>query len=525
MNVFFHRCQRWAAAGLLLGVIAGLPGCGSSRNPAAQNKRSAATEIAETDEARNAADESPPPDREIWDVIEMEGNRVGYGHKTERQENRDGSVMRLTDAETRMSIKRYGQADEILTRHSTLETLDGRLLSFVSEGLPADATGGVQDGVLSIETRSAGKKTRRTIDWPDDAGGFFALDRSLRDAPLQPGETRTLRYLDSGFLCLVTDELTARDYEPTELPSGTRDLLRIDSRLTIEGGAQPVVAVHWADRAGEVLKSELPSMGLVSYRATEQEATDSGARATFDLGLSSVVPLAQPFAAARQTRRAVYRVELTGGDPAAVFPACPTQQPRAIGPHIAEVTVTSLDPQTSPAVIDPVALPTEGDSAPNSLIQSDDPAVVAMSHKAAGGKKSPLSKALALERYVHENIREKNFATTFASAAEVAQQMSGDCSEHSVLLAALARAAEIPARAAIGLVYAPSEGGFAYHMWNELYIDGRWVPFDATLGEGRVGADRLKLADSDLRDASGLVSFLPVVQVLGKLKIELVEAE
>ncbi|HJT32365.1 MAG TPA: transglutaminase-like domain-containing protein [Pirellulales bacterium] len=520
-----HSLQREAARWLLLAVIFAT-GCNASSDRASQNKKSAAQSNAEPAAASDGGDQSAyPADGETWHIIEMGGNRVGYDHQTLRKEDRDGQRVLLTEVELQMSIQRYGEPSETINRYSTLETLDGKLLSFTSQWSPADSTGKVDNGVLTIETKSAGKKTTQTIEWPDDAGGFFAVEHSLRRKPMQPGETRTLRYLQPGFNTLCTDELAAVDYESTELRSGAHDLLRIESQTHIQGSEQPMAGIFWVDRSGDVLKSEMPSVGLVFYRATQAEATDAGPQAPFDLGLSSVVPLDQPFESARQTRRAIYRVELRESDPAAVFPAGATQQLRATGPHTAELVVTSLDPQSPPADIEPATPPTDGDREPNSLIQSDDAAIVAMSREAAGAKKSPLSKALALERYVHDNIREKNFATTFASAAEVAKQMSGDCSEHAVLLAALARAAEIPARAAIGLVYAPSEGGFAYHMWNEFYIEGRWVPFDATLGEGRVGADHLKLADSDLRDATGLVSFLPVVQVLGKLKIELVEAE
>ena len=92
----------------------------------------------------------------------------------------------------------------------------------------------------------------------------------------------------------------------------------------------------------------------------------------------------------------------------------------------------------------------------------------------------------------------KNFSQAFATAAEVARSLEGDCTEHAVLLAALCRARKIPARVAFGLVYYPPQKGFAYHMWNEVWIADRWVPLDATLGLGGIGADHIKLGDSNL---------------------------
>jgi transglutaminase-like putative cysteine protease len=62
-------------------------------------------------------------------------------------------------------------------------------------------------------------------------------------------------------------------------------------------------------------------------------------------------------------------------------------------------------------------------------------------------------------------------------------------------------------------------------MWVEAYFDGRWVPLDATLGHGGIGAAHLKIAHSNLQGASMYSSFLPVVQVVGRLKIEVIGVE
>jgi transglutaminase-like putative cysteine protease len=67
--------------------------------------------------------------------------------------------------------------------------------------------------------------------------------------------------------------------------------------------------------------------------------------------------------------------------------------------------------------------------------------------------------------------------------------------------------------------------GFAYHMWNEAWIDDRWVPLDATLGLGGIGAGHLKILTSDFAGATPYGALLPVLDVLGKLKIEIVSIE
>jgi transglutaminase-like putative cysteine protease len=62
-------------------------------------------------------------------------------------------------------------------------------------------------------------------------------------------------------------------------------------------------------------------------------------------------------------------------------------------------------------------------------------------------------------------------------------------------------------------------------MWTEAWIKDRWIPLDATLGRGGIGAAHLKLAHSNLKGADAYSAFLPVFRVLGQLKLEVVEVE
>ena len=148
-----------------------------------------------------------------------------------------------------------------------------------------------------------------------------------------------------------------------------------------------------------------------------------------------------------------------------------------------------------------------------------------MAKSVAQDAAEPREIAVALEGFVRRSMRTRDFAPALATAADVAASLEGDCTEHAVLLAALCRARGIPARVAIGLVYYPRISGFAYHMWNEVWSGDRWLPLDATLGQGGIGAAHLKLVDSNLSDANRYSVFLPVSQVLGRLEIEILEAE
>jgi len=65
----------------------------------------------------------------------------------------------------------------------------------------------------------------------------------------------------------------------------------------------------------------------------------------------------------------------------------------------------------------------------------------------------------------------------------------------------------------------------AFHMWTEVSIAGRWIPLDATLGRGGIGAAHLKLAQSSLAGADALAGFLPIAQVLGRLQVSVLSTK
>lgn len=132
-----------------------------------------------------------------------------------------------------------------------------------------------------------------------------------------------------------------------------------------------------------------------------------------------------------------------------------------------------------------------------------------------------------MEKFVHQKIRTKDFSTALATASEVARSLEGDCTEHAVLLAALLRARGIPSRVAIGLVYAPRHSGFAGHMWTEAFLDGRWVPLDATLGRGGIAATHIKMSDSSLAGDSAVPvgAFFSVTMLLGRMQIDIESVE
>jgi transglutaminase-like putative cysteine protease len=117
---------------------------------------------------------------------------------------------------------------------------------------------------------------------------------------------------------------------------------------------------------------------------------------------------------------------------------------------------------------------------PSFLIDFDEPPVQSALAEARAqlGAKPSIDDLI---RFVDKYITNKNWGRGYDIASIVAKRREGDCTEHAVLLAALARAFRFPARVVGGIVLLEAEGKILAfgHAWVEVHRAGRWQPADA----------------------------------------------
>jgi hypothetical protein len=481
--------------------------------------------------------------REWWEAVYANGSKIGWMHTTMSDADENGQRGVQIDIQNQLEVDREGQRTAISITTKSFETPAGEPISFHTEMISGSSRtlmdGQVADGKLNINTGTQGKTTTEQLPWSPGTLGYSATEQSLANSPILPGQRRSLKALMPATNQVVTIELVANQYEPTALLDHTEDLLRIDSIITLPmrspDDKPPILRSQlWTNREGQVMKTALAALRQETFRTSRELALDRSGPRTVDLVLDNTVHVSRPLPDPHATNSVRYRVQLANDDPARVFYSGRLQQVTPLDEHTAEIVVrrhfreqteAEMTPNSTVDISKSRRPPSEEDRAANNLIQSDDAKILEMAKSAAGEEQDSWKVALALEAYVKKTIKLKNFSQAFATAAEVAREPEGDCTEHAVLLAALARARGIPARVAIGLVYQTSSQGFVYHMWNELWIGNQWVPMDATLGRGGIGAAHLKLADSNLAGAQAYSSFLPVAQVIGQLKIEILDVE
>ncbi len=483
-----------------------------------------ATTVARADEPAKTQ-----PD-ETWQVIYIQGKRIGYLHATTERAHRDGRDVLITDALTHMTITRFNGRLTMTLQQRTEEDEAGNLLAFTFrlDNPPVSNTrtsGRVAHDTLHLETTAGERTTTSEQPWNKDVKSPAWQDRMLREDPLDEGESRKFLMFDPQFNKVVTITVTAKGTATTTLLGGEERELE---HVAIAHSAIPGFVVDtWLDPAGEALKTEsnLMLLKLETYAVSRDVALEELQGEPLDLAVATLVKVT-PIPKAHETRRAVYRISMDGSSPAKLFPAGPSQAVSASADGTTvDLTVTALKPGDAAATAEEA--PPDEYVQSTYFLESADPEVVKLAARGAGEKTDPAEIAVALERFVHREMKDKNYGTSLATASEVARKLEGDCTEHAVLLAAMLRAKGVPSRVAVGLVYADRHAAFAGHMWTEAFVNGVWTPLDATLGRGGIGAGHIKVSDSSLAEnaPAPVEAFVPMMHLLGRMRVEVVEAE
>jgi hypothetical protein len=470
-----------------------------------------------------------------WSEHRMGEGKIGHQHVEVRRVDRGDQHETRVVVTDSVELLRYGQWIRQTLISVDAFAADGKLLGFAyrldaDEGAPEQFEARVEaDGETLRWQRKTGESVQqKSSAWKASRGGLMSVMWSLRREPMRPGETREIL----GFVALMDQPLAYR------LRAGDAEFVNVDGNemslvpvhVEMQAGGRGERITHWIDGQGNIWKTVSNVLRQSTWRADEQVAKRANDLDQVDLGLGTKIAFDAGDGDLPGGDRYAYVVRCQAQDPATLFLNSSYQRVESLDERTAKITVWgkgggARGESTGRAISGRSSEGVEAaDRQPSGWIESDSAEVLAMAEVATSGARSDREVALALEGYVHTTLRQVDFSQLFSTAREAAVRKQGDCSEHAVLLAALCRARGIPARVAVGLVYSPEDQGFLFHMWNEVWVDDRWYPLDATLGRGGTEADRLLMVQSSFADGSAYRFLSPVVQALSDVSFVVAES-
>lgn len=388
-------------------------------------------------------------------------------------------------------------------------TVHGRLEGPFTATQPAAVDGEVATNPatwrLVLDTTTAGRTRTETRPLSEPPLLAANLGRRLAREGLEPGAHHEWMLFDPATLSNA----------PVVLDVGEREVVRVGTTrlpaFRIDMAFAGLQTTSWVTDTGEVVREESP-LGILTVRESADRATSmavSGRVQTDLLEAAAVVPELAPglkrIDDPRDVRR--MRVRLEGADLSRTDLAMEGAG-QTVDDGIIEITRPEIP---VPGPLDPAA---PRYLAPEPLIESDDPAIVAEAARAVAGVVGVHRRAEALTRYVN-GLLDKKPTVGIPSASEVLRTKIGDCNEHTSLYVAMARSLGIPTRIAVGLVY--MRGAFYYHAWPEVYLEeggaALWLPVDPTLNQFPADGTHLRLASGGLDRQAAILPLIGTVRL------------
>lgn len=448
------------------------------------------------------------PYAEIWSGVVFNGAKIGFtrlalaraSDAAERWDLESEAVIRLrflgVDKRVNLRSRDRVRADLTLERFRYDYDLDGSALEVAGEF----------DGrTLELHVQASGASDHRRIAhasplYPQSALAMLpllrglALGKVLRDDVLQ-GETQQI--------VQARQEISA--YERSELFEGPAfrvetEMLGVSSTAWIAPDGRPLfeLALH-----GTMISALEPREQAERYLVAASLNKDE---ALLDFSLMKAPPLADP--------GSISKLEIVlAGVPASL--AVPSEAGQECARE-AKLVRCTVDRARQIEAENPERL--RAYLAPTLAAPSADGEIVSLAQRIAGGATEPRERVLRILTWLEANVAKE--AIDVFTASDVLRERRAECQGHAYLFAALSRALGLPARVVNGLVYSERHGGFLYHSWNEVWIEGSgWRAVDPTLGQPRADATHLKLIEGE-----SALQLIPLVGMVGKARVAEVRA-
>ena len=457
--------------------------------------------------------------QEHWYDLALMNTKIGYMHVSTDKTEYQGEEVDRHKIDMVMNFKALGTDVTLeITRveYTGSDLMPRHFLSTSNESGLKQVEGRIVDGIAYIKTTLNGETTESEVPVPPDTISEHVGVESLFKQGLKIGEKRNFHIFSFDLLKPVKTELEVEGQDTLSYQSEEKQVYVLRQTLDMMNG---ITAKVWLDTDGVNYRTEVPMMGLSMVTTKTDKETALGDTEEVDVVLKTRI-LPSGKRPTPQAKNFKAEVKLPAGNIADAIMSNSQQQlivtsEKAGRLSIQVPTVAAEDCPTLP--IQDVEGEFLGASA---YIQTDAPAIRAKTKEILDGEVNSWRAAEKLCEWVYTAITTKKMSGGFGSSLTALESLSGDCTEHTVLFIALARAAGIPARICSGITFV--KDAFYYHFWPEVYV-GKWVQMDPTFGQTIADANHIQLGGS-IVESDNLMEFAEgVFRTLNQLEIAIVE--
>ncbi len=475
----------------------------------------AAVQVDEEDVPENM----PQNPKEHWYNFTLMNTKIGYMHISSEKTEYEGKEVDRNKINIVMNLK--GLGSDVTIESTRVEYIGSDLmprhfLSTSNESGLKQVEGRIVDGVAYIKTTLNGETTESEVPVPPDTISEYTGVESLFRKGLKIGDKLNFHIFSFDLLKPVKAELEVEGQDTLTYQSEEKQVYVLRQTVDMMNGVTQKV---WLDTDGVSYRSEVPMMGFSMVTTKTDKEAAFGDTEEVDIVLKTrILPSGKH--PTRNARNFEADVKLTSGSIADAIMSNSRQKLEANSEHSGRLSIQV----PTVAAEDCPDLPVQDAEGKflgaSAYIQTDAPAIRAKTAEILDGEVNSWRAAEKLCQWVHTAITEKKVSGGFGSSLTALESLSGDCTEHTVLFIALARAAGIPARICSGIIF--GQDAFYYHFWAEVYV-GRWVQMDPTLGQTIADANHIQLDGSTL-ESDNLNEFAEgIFRTLNQLEIAIVE--
>ncbi|MEK7823245.1 MAG: transglutaminase-like domain-containing protein [Nitrospirota bacterium] len=419
-----------------------------------------------------------PESKQRWMGIYLKGQKIGFTSSRFEKEI-DGYA---AYEEIKMKIMVLGIVQDIHSRTSVLLSPALKVRSFkftLNAAQNIEVDGNIRDKTLILDITTANNKSRREIMLDEAPQMTLTIIPYLLQKGLKSGMKIRLPVFDP--VTFSTQKMLIEIVGKEKINLNNSEI----EAFKIKGDLNGLKLLMWIDKQGNELKEESP-MGFTLIAEPMEKAMkipDIHSQVPDIITQTSV-----PFNLELPPDVSYLKVRLKGID----FGGLELNGGRqTLKEDVLEIVKEDIN--ATQHVMLPI-LKMEQFLADSPFAQSKNPEIVNLANTIIGNEKNALTAGRLLWAWVFKNI-EKTPSITIPSAVDIFKTRKGDCNEHTVLYTALARAAGLPTKINVGLVY--KDKRFYYHAWPEIFA-GRWIAIDPTLGQFPADASHIRLISGDL---------------------------